>query len=531
MMWLGGFLSLLLVAFGEPTCSPTLGLFASLFGFVPLFLSILDRSAKERFWIGCLFFTLVQLLQLFWLTSHPYAYIYAVWILLSFLMGLQFGALSLFITRTRLQTLTGCLFIPAFWTLMEWIRLFLLSGFTFNPVGMMATGQIELLQIAAFAGIYGLTFFVMLLNSCTTSLFLAPTKGHIALFFIVLLAPLGAGFFHIQAHDKDSPLFKALIVETRKLPEEISATNLVDEALSTWIEIQAALTPYQGGSYNLIMMPEIVVPFAAEAPVYELKKAESLFRSGIPPDPIFFNRENVASVSAFAITKEIATAWNTPILIGLEGAEFSRVLQKNRYFNSVYFVRPNSSGYQRYDKQILLPMAEEIPMNFVKPLAEQYGLFDSFQRGKGPVLINDGSHIIAPSVCYEDTFSPLMRENVRAGATLLANVTNDGWYPNSKLADYHFELARLRAVENGTPLIRSCNFGVSGAFDAFGRTVAAHSFQTMTLPVEAFVAEVPTNHFPTPYTWWGNWMIVVVSCTIVLLNLSWQRKNEGQKGH
>ena len=168
-------------------------------------------------------------------------------------------------------------------------------------------------------------------------------------------------------------------------------------------------------------------------------------------------------------------------------------------------------------------MAEEIPVDWMKPLAEQYGLFDSFQKGVGPVLFKSGPHTIASSVCYEDTFPTVMRENAVKGATILTNLTNDGWYPNSKLGAYHFELARVRAVENGKPLLRSCNFGTSGAFDAFGRTAVAHSFEKMLFPVDAFVAEVSTNEFPTPYTWWGNSAIVIVCCGIIALQLRSRR--------
>ena len=80
---------------------------------------------------------------------------------------------------------------------------------------------------------------------------------------------------------------------------------------------------------------------------------------------------------------------------------------------------------------------------------------------------------ISPSICMEEMYSFIVRGGRLLNADLLLNITNDGWYPNSRLPKQHFDHGRIRAVENGLPLVRACNTGVTGAVDALGREIAS----------------------------------------------------------
>ena len=169
-------------------------------------------------------------------------------------------------------------------------------------------------------------------------------------------------------------------------------------------------------------------------------------------------------------------------------------------------------------------MGEYIPLESLKPLAARYGLFDSFKKGDGIKIFEAGTHKIGPSICYEDTFGHLMRENSKAGATILANLTNDGWYPNSELGIQHLELARLRTVENGLPLIRACNFGVSGAIDSLGHSVKLIPFTKLTPGIHAFSVQLSTYTYPTLFSKWGNLPIILFSLVICALGAIYYRK-------
>ena len=201
-----------------------------------------------------------------------------------------------------------------------------------------------------------------------------------------------------------------------------------------------------------------MVPFPGEAPIFSVNQVGKLLAPLIAPPHqllVFYNDQGEACTASTEIASNIATAFHCPVLIGLEGVEHDSRLHRNLYYNSAFFLDPDHDKKERYDKEILLPMAESIPFEWAKFLAARYGLFDSFQKGngRGAVIPISNREQLSSSICYEDTFASLIRKNRLNGATLFTNLTNDGWYPNSQLAAEHLESARPRTVENGSTFI------------------------------------------------------------------------------
>ena len=166
----------------------------------------------------------------------------------------------------------------------------------------------------------------------------------------------------------------------------------------------------------------------------------------------------------------LASTLQTSLLIGLEGRGLSKEGTYASY-NSCFFVSPDKPWPERYDKQLLLPLGEYIPFESLRSFLSAYGIHDSFSPGTGAALFVRGPLRIAPLICYEETFSSYAREAWLLHPNLLVSLSNDCWYPS--IRHEHLELARLRAVEVGIPLLRSCNQGVSAAIDALGRTIAS----------------------------------------------------------
>ena len=115
-----------------------------------------------------------------------------------------------------------------------------------------------------------------------------------------------------------------------------------------------------------------------------------------------------------------------------------------------------------------------------------------------------------------------MREGRVKGARLFVNVTNDNYYPDSSLHKQHLFHARVRAVENGTPLIRSCNSGISAAIDSFGRIVAKMEETRNSVNSKGGVlnCRLNTYTFPTLYTFWGEGFII--ACCLIICLSSWR---------
>jgi apolipoprotein N-acyltransferase len=195
--------------------------------------------------------------------------------------------------------------------------------------------------------------------------------------------------------------------------------------------------------------------------------------------------------------------FQSDFIIGLDAPEEDKV------YSSAYFLKPTKE-VNRYDKQILLPLAEYLPFSWLKPWVEKYGIDSFFSPGK-QLQIMKGPVPFAISIC-------------RLGAELFINLTNDNWYPHSRLPQQHFSLARLRAVENGIPLIRACNSGVTAIVDSCGLTVAR-----LFDPVGVLIAECPLFSYPTLFSYTGNWGIISLCsffCFSFLLRKIFKRERE-----
>ena len=209
----------------------------------------------------------------------------------------------------------------------------------------------------------------------------------------------------------------------------------------------------------------------------------------------------------------IANFFHAEVVAGLDSQDFESETDIRNYNAALHFIPEAIKIQNRYEKRVLLPLAEYLPFDFLRPLVKHYGIIDFFTHGKEAKVFH-GKIPFSISICYEETFSDLIREGRLKGSELFVNVTNDSWYPDSKLPIQHFTHGRLRAVENGVPLVRSCNSGLTAAVDCFGRIVSAYgnisdrSFEWLSGSLS-----IPINKdkFKTLYTFWGDSGIIGLS--------------------
>jgi apolipoprotein N-acyltransferase len=168
-------------------------------------------------------------------------------------------------------------------------------------------------------------------------------------------------------------------------------------------------------------------------------------------------------------------------------------------------------------------MGEYIPFTWCRQLAAQYGITGSFTCGKSAKVFK-GPVPFGTSICYEEIYGHLMRQNRLLGAELLVNLTNDGWFPQSHLPKQHFDHARLRTVENGIPLVRACNTGITGAMDSFGRIIGVLGEDPMERQkiADSIRLDVPLYHYHTFYAQYGDLSVILFSCFSLV---HWMRKN------
>ncbi len=526
-----------IVAFGQPSSFPLIGLFAAVFGFSLFFRVLIDVSSpKQRFFLGSLWYGLVLMVQLSWSFGHPFSYIYFVYAFHVVLFGLQFGVFSLFVTKKQVSSIVSILGLAGLWVLFEWSRLFFLSGHPWNPIGLALSGNFYSRQLASLWGVYGLSFWVMATNLGCLRVWMNPSRLGFSLVLALVATPYVFGLAKWETHrsffqGKAAPYVRAGLVQTAFPIEElipVGRQELFDYVKDEWRQIvqQAKIASDQDA--DLIVLPELVVPYGTFFLLYDYEEAKSILVDifGESAEPFLPQKERHLAKqingewkvnNAFWL-QAIANVTQADVIAGLEDRDCVGE-GRFRFHTVAYLFRPFKSSLQRYEKRILVPMGEYIPFSFLRDLAADYGISGSFSPGTSAKVFESQAGALSVSICFEETMGNMIREGRLKGADMLVNVTNDGWFPDYGLPVVHLEHSRLRTVETGAPLIRSCNTGVTSAVDSFGQTIAVFGESQIEQEKEqgVLVVDVPQYAYSTLYTRFGDRLILSLSSLCLLL--------------
>lgn len=333
----------------------------------------------------------------------------------------------------------------------EWLRGHVLTGFPWNTYGYAFGQQLELMQSAAVIGVSGLTIFALLLLA-TPVLALSGRRRDLwpaaaAALLIALAAGWGAA--RLAATPTAFVPGVALRIMQPNLPQDqkfnyARRREILDDylALST--------TPTDAHPDGLKTVTALIWPESALPFIYEREPWAAQDVANTLPD-------NVVLVTG-------AVRYGAP-----------PPGQYSPFFNSVRVIDHNGSVLRSTDKVHLVPFGEYLPL---QSTLESLGI-EQLTRVRGgfsaaPALRSlevPGLPLIAPLVCYEIIFPHNVIPPGERPQVLL-NVTNDGWFGHTPGPYQHFAQARLRAVEEGLPLVRAANTGISAIIDPMGRIVA-----------------------------------------------------------
>ncbi|NVD07260.1 apolipoprotein N-acyltransferase [Vibrio sp. JPW-9-11-11] len=202
--------------------------------------------------------------------------------------------------------------------------------------------------------------------------------------------------------------------------------------------------------------------------------------------------------------------------------------EDKKFYNSILTLGSKAQpGYrydmeERYHKHHLLPFGEFVPFeSILRPLAPLFNLpMSSFSRGEfvQPNIEANGKHM-APALCYEIIFNEQVRQNIDDDTDFILTLSNDAWFGRSIGPLQHMEIARMRALEFGKPVIRSTNNGVTAITDHLGNIIAqVPQFETHVLR-----AEVTSTQGHTPYYTWGSWPLYVWVLLSLLIGWRFRR--------
>lgn len=341
-------------------------------------------------------------------------------------------------------------FLKIVWPALAWMSVEIvrsempISGFGWNLLAFSQSNTPLVLQSAGLFGAYGLGFMMALVNGCLALLLLkTKTRSGICASVFLLVVIFGGLFIygHRQLAKPETSKGKIRIsVLQGNIPQSVKwATVARGKILETYMTLTELASFDQP---SLVIWPEAAFPG-------------------------YFNRDT-ESASVHDLVRKIGI----PVLIGAPHLETEEIA-----FNSAYLLDGEGKILERYDKQNLVPFGEYVPLKpifgFLERLAYSLGVSD-FYPGKTFTVFRLFNQEIAFSVliCFEDTFSRLARGFVERGAQFLVVMTNDAWFERSAAPYQHLDASIFRAVENGVPVVRAANTGVSAFISPRGKVYA-----------------------------------------------------------
>lgn len=261
------------------------------------------------------------------------------------------------------------------------------------------------------------------------------------------------------------------------------------------------------------------VTYSAVETIWQRHFGEEAIANFPPKRPPFAEEKRVSN--AFWI-KAVANHFHARVIVGLDDRE------EGCLYNSAVHCCSHNLEINKYRKQILIPVGEYIPFSnwtwFKRFVMETFAMGDGFSSGQEPAIFS-GDVPIGVNICLEETYSHLVRKIRQKGAKLFVNLTNDVWFPKTRLPWHHFDHGRVRSVENGVCTLRATNTGVTAVVDCFGDTLAM--FPTSMEASGVLVTPLKVRSYATLYTFWGDTPILVLSSLffgLLWVDRGWRKK-------
>jgi apolipoprotein N-acyltransferase len=399
-------------------------------------------------------------------------------------VGLYHGAFGLLLALIARGSERRALVVaPFLWVAVELART-RVTAFPWELLGYAQTGNFVLTRFATVAGVYGLSWEIVLVNSAFAAAFLVAKERR----RMLLLSAIGASLI-LQAGKwveppKAAADRTALLVQQNISIEANWTRDYFDQTLRELTSMSLEAADRNGNGIlksDLIVWPESPAPFYANDPAFRNVVGEMARR---------------------------AHAWVVSGSIGIEPPESAG--QGSKAFNSAVLISPQGEFAGRYDKVHLVPFGEYLPFPsvfaFAGGLTKEVG---EFTHGASRAPLDAGSTRLGIFICYESIFPDEVRQFAQQGAEVLVNISNDGWYGDSGAWKQHLQQTRMRAIENHRWLLSATNTGLTASIDPWGRVAAQVPRKERTVLVAPYALLSST----TFYTRHGDWFAFL--CAII----------------
>ena len=350
--------------------------------------------------------------------------------------------------------------------LSEYLRSILFTGFPWNLFGYTWGNTPLISQIVSVTDIYTLTFLTILWGSSLPLLFSSKISLHkkISYLSLISLTVIACALYGKERLREDSTALASdnkkiiLIQPNIKQEDKWKPENLTPNVLRlismTEIELQKANLTNETDTF--VIWPETALPLYFSDDAGVKNKIKQALMIG-PKDRTF--------LITGALTKDP---------------------EKDNFYNSLLVYNQQGKIIAQYNKSHLVPFGEYMPLENILDIAPVVG-FKGFKKGNGPETINIVDKIkISPLICYEIIFPNKTVNRNEIPPNLIVNITNDGWYGNSTGPHQHLMQSRFRAIEEGIPVIRVANTGISAIITPTGKIVNSIDLEysgTSTAPI------------------------------------------------
>lgn len=461
--------------------------FTAWFGFLPLIHIWRTQMPKESARWSFFASVIANLISLYWIGLNSGAS--GVAVLLSLVgailyLSIMWAVLGWIVAMIEKNIGNSLSIIPFLWVTMEWVRSFGPLGFPWANLATTQTVFLPVIQMIEITGTEGIGFWILLVNVVTyISIHAETNKRNLAIYSIVSFSlPWIYGSIRMPEFefDEKKPYRELAVLQPNINPNvkwEASFRPRLYEIMDSLHTEAMSMNP------DLILWPEAALPAYMRVSPKRRDYEWLVMESGIPivMGTVDFHRDTTGR-----------RVYNGSIYIGLEGNKI-------------------------YHKIFLVPFAEYIPMSDKFTLLKKLNFGQAnFTAGSEFTVFKMDSILFSNLICYESSHPEVARGFVQNGARFLTIEANDAWLRNSSGVRQHFELARLRAVELRTGIVRSANTGISGIIYPSGKVEKRIPFGQQAV----FKGKVPLRSSMTFFALYGS-VFAQICLIITLVQIVW----------
>ncbi len=477
----------------------------ALVSLIPLYFGIENLSLRKTFLVSWLSGFLFFCGLLHWIVFNPAV---ESWVRPLLYLGVVLIAayLSLFFAASfsSAKWLSGELKIPFWWAtpfclvLFDFLRSHGILGFPWGSLGYSLARWTSVIQMASFTGVYGITFWIVLVNSLLYWLikyfianrpFRLTTTIILRISFVLLVFAMPQLIGKLMLFGVNREMQNAPIINISLIQGNIEQGYRWDKEFReyNWRTYDSLSRRASKQPVDLLVWPETALPF-------------------------YLRYEPEYYLQALSLANDLKSS----ILTGVPDFSYDPSQQRQLYYNSVFLIRPIYGLINSYAKSHLVPFGEKFPYKDKIPFIRNVNFGEGeWTPGADSIIFDMGGINFACMICFESIFPEIARKQVSKGARFLVNITNDGWFGRSGAARQHAEMAVFRAVEQRRAIARCANSGISMFILPTGEIIKPTPLYKQVIITDA----LPLLSTKTFYQKYGDFFVLLIFAVSLLIIL------------